>query len=115
MEFNDKKIVQKVLDIPNMRLQGVKLLLSKATRHLASLLSLNDNNDESDDEDEKVQPSIVPKTSVLESILASLQARNQSPVLALPSLYRDNIQQQAFVIPTQSPIIMEPILIPSPQ
>jgi hypothetical protein len=114
MEFNDKKIVKKILDTPNVRLQGANLVLSKATRHLVSLLSLNDNNDETDD-DEEVQTIIVSKTAIPESILTPLQPQNQSPLFVLPSPYQESSQQQSFIIPTSSPIVIEPILIPSPE
>jgi hypothetical protein len=97
MEFNDQKTVRKILDTSNIRLHGVNLSLSKASRHLASLLSSIDNKDESDDDDEV-------QTLRPEPIL-----QNQSSSFILPSTHQENIQQ-SFVNLTSSPI-----LIPSPE
>jgi len=87
MEFNDQKTVRKILDTSNIRLHGVNLSLSKASRHLASLLSSIDNKDESDDDDEV-------QTLRPEPIL-----QNQS------STHQENIQQ-SFVNLTSSPILI---------
>jgi hypothetical protein len=102
IEFNDKQTVKKILDTSNIRLQGVNLSLSKASRHLASLLFSTDNQDESDDE---------VQTLHSKPILSSLTLQNQS----LSSTRQENIQQQllSFMNLTPSPVIIEPIFIPS--
>jgi len=105
MEFNDKQTVRKILDTPNIRLQGINLSLSKASRHLASLLSIDDNKDESDDE---------VKTLPLEPIHNSLPTQNQSSLFILPTIHQENIQQ-SFMNPTPSSVYMEPILILPPE
>ena len=114
MEFNDEKTVRKILDVPNVRLQGANLVLSKATRQLASLLSPADNSDN----DDEVQSTIMLKTSVPKSIISPPQVLNQSPVFVLQSIPpQENIQQRSvlFVNPTPPPIVTEPILIHSPE
>jgi hypothetical protein len=105
MEFNDKQTVKKILDTPNIRLQGINLSLTKASRHLTSLLSSVDNKDESDDE---------VKISHPEPILNSLPIQNQSSLFILPTIQLQNIQQ-SFVNPTPPPVYMEPILILPPE
>jgi len=78
MEFNDKETVNKILNIPNIHIQGINLVLSKATEHFALLLSSNDESE--------TEIDIQPQTQSL-----------------FPSSY-----QQSFIIPTQSPIPIEP-------
>ena len=97
IEFNDKKTVRKILDKPNVRLQGTNLSLSKASRHLASLLFSDDNQDESDDDDDEIK-ALLP-----EPILSPILTQNQSTL----------IQQQFLSIVDLTP--SEPILIPSPE
>lgn len=105
MEFNDRKTVKKILETPNIRLQGTNLSLSQASRHLASLLSSTDNNDDADDDDIKTSPS------------EHISVRNQLPSIELSSIHQETIRQQtlSFVKPTSFPIVTEPIFIPSPE
>ncbi len=100
MEFNDRKTVKKILETPNIRLQGTNLSLSQASRHLASLLSSTDNNDDADDDDIKTSPS------------EHISSRNQLPSIELSSIHQQTL---SFVKPTSFPIVTEPIFIPSPE
>jgi hypothetical protein len=109
IEFNDTKTVRKILDTPNVRLQGANLSLSKAPRHLASLLSSADNEDESDDDDDDEV-----KTLLSEPILNPIRTQTQSALFPLPTSHTKNTQQQSLslVKSTSSPTV---ILIPSPE
>jgi len=100
MEFNDRKTVKKILETPNIRLQGTNLSLSQASRHLASLLSLTDTDDETDEEEEDDDDI---KAS------SSEHTRHSLPSIEISST------RQPFVIPALSPVITEPIHIPSPE
>ncbi|CAF0815671.1 unnamed protein product [Rotaria sordida] len=129
MEFNDKKTVKKILDTPNIRLQGTNLLIRKASRHLASLLFSSTNKDESDDDDDddhgnnnndnniEVKSTVVSKTSFPEPIVNSLGVQNQLSLFTLPTTHQENIQQQllSFLNAIPSSIVKEPTFIPSPE
>ncbi|CAF5090242.1 unnamed protein product, partial [Rotaria sp. Silwood1] len=100
IELNDKRTVRKILDTPNIRLQGTNLSLRKASRHLTSLLSSFNNKDDSDDDvdnyddDIEVKSTVLTQTSVPEPSVNLLQAQNQSHLFILPSTHQENIQQQ---------------------
>lgn len=92
MEFNDKETIRKILDTSSsIRLQGIYLSISKASHHLASLLSPTDRNDESDDEVKALHT--VP-------ISNALPIQNQRPLFLLSSNYQDN----SFINQTTSPV-----------
>ncbi|CAF4400810.1 unnamed protein product, partial [Adineta steineri] len=84
MEFNDEKTVRKILETSNIYLQGTNLVLSKASRSLASLLS--SSTDDSDDENIKT-------TVISQPILNSLQTQNLAPVPNTQVMSQDIIQQ----------------------
>ncbi|CAF2468184.1 unnamed protein product [Rotaria sp. Silwood2] len=122
IEFNDKRTVRKILDTPNIRLQGTNLLIRKASRHLASLLSSSNDKDESDDDDEydydtEVKSIIVSKTSVPEPIANPSLVPKQSPLFMLLSTLKENIQQQStsFAHPLPVSTVNESIFIPAPE
>jgi hypothetical protein len=117
IEFNDKDTVKKILDTSSIRLQGASLSVNKMPRHLASLLSSDQDNNESDDDDD-IRATTGSKTSIRESILSPLPIQNQLPLLVLPSTDQQNIFQQqsmSMINPIPSYIDMDPILIPSPE
>ncbi|CAF0779298.1 unnamed protein product [Rotaria sp. Silwood1] len=123
IELNDKRTVRKILDTPNIRLQGTNLSLKKASRHLTSLLSSFNNKDDSDDDvdnyddDTEVKSTVLTQTSVSEPSVNLLQAQNQSPLFILPSTHQENIQQQllSFLNLLPPSVVTEPISIPSPE
>jgi hypothetical protein len=98
LEFNDKKTVKKILETPNVRLQGINLSLNQASRHLASLLSSTDDKDDTDDDDDDYNEI---KTSPTEPIPKSAPVQNQ-----VPSIHQRTLP---------SPVVTEPILISSPK
>ena len=96
LEFNDKKTMKKILEIPNVRLQGINLSLNQSSRHLASLLSSTDDKDDTDDDDDYNEI----KTSPREHIPKPMSIQNQLPPTP----------QRTF----PPPIVPEPVFIPSP-
>ena len=106
MEFNDQKTAKKILETPNLRLQGIHLSLTPASRNLASLLSSAGDNDDTDDEDDD---SNAIKTSPTEHIPSPIPVRSRS----LSS--RQEIIQQPTVPLGPIPIAAEPIFVPSAQ
>jgi hypothetical protein len=94
--------VRRILDTPNVRVQGVNLSLNQASHSVTSLLFPTDNNHESDDDDEEEEIKPTPS----QPILNSFQIPNPS----------DNIQSQSFpvvhfgsFIPVTEPMHVPPI------
>ncbi|CAF3933479.1 unnamed protein product [Adineta steineri] len=108
MEFNDEKTVRKILETSNIYLQGINLVLSKASRSLASLLS--SSTDDSDDENIKT-------TVISQPILSSLQTQNLAPVPTTQVMSQDIIQQLLLAMfnPIQPVNRIEPEYISPPE
>ena len=110
LEFDDQKTVRKILETPNVRLQGINLSLRQSSRHLDSLLSsTTDNHSETDEDVDEI------KTSPVEYNSRSFQVQHQPLPVEFLTNHRENIRQELlpFVRPSPS-FVTESILIPSP-
>jgi hypothetical protein len=109
IEFENENFAQKLLDTPVIRLHGTNLSLSKVPDHLTSVLpsSIIDRSDEynNDEIDELLE------TTGSNCIRQSPAIRNESilPISSPIQQMNDNQQLQT------TPVITEPIYIPSPE